>query len=165
MSERPWRFIDAGPTDPQFSFGRFPAIAGAVAMGGPSVLMTSVWSRAHFNVGWFDDIDACIDLDAAHEAGVDVFRRPIFGGGTAFYDTFANANFSFIVGPALFATLDEALDHFRPVMERILEELDLGEAGFEGSSDVRWRGRKLGTLISQTVMGTKVVGAHFNLRS
>jgi ADP-ribose pyrophosphatase YjhB (NUDIX family) len=29
---------------------------------------------------------------------------------------------------------------------------------------VRWRDRKLGTLISQSVMGTKVVGAHFNLK-
>ena len=40
----------------------------------------------------------------------------------------------------------------------------LGEARFEGSSDVRWQGRKLGTLISQSVVGTKVVGAHFNLK-
>src|SRR5438045_1734515 len=64
----------------------------------------------------------------------------------------------------MFETLDEALDHFRPVMDAILGELGLGEARFEGSSDVRWRGRKLGTLISQSVMGTKVVGAHFNLK-
>src|SRR5205807_7598035 len=42
--------------------------------------------------------------------------------------------------------------------------LGMGEAAFEGSSDVRWRSRKLGTLISQSVMGTKVVGAHFNLK-
>src|SRR5207302_10002449 len=45
-----------------------------------------------------------------------------------------------------------------------LDELGLEGAVFEGSSDVRWRGRKLGTLISQSVLGTKVVGAHFNLR-
>jgi len=123
-----------------------------------------VWSRAHFNVGWFDDVDETLDLDAATAEGVDVVRRPVFGGGTAFYDGMCNANFAFIVGPQMFETLDEALDHFRPVMNAILDELGLGEAAFEGSSDVRWRGRKLGTLISQSVMGTKVVGAHFNLK-
>ena len=139
-------------------------MAAAVVSGGPPVLMTSVWGRAHFTVGWFDDVDIVIDLDAAREAGVDVVRRPVFGGGTAFYDTMANANFAFIVGPGVFDSLDAALDHFRPVMQRILKELELGEAGFEGSSDVRWRGRKLGTLISQTVMGTTVIGAHFNLK-
>ncbi|MFN2544032.1 MAG: biotin/lipoate A/B protein ligase family protein [Actinomycetota bacterium] len=159
-----WRFVDAGETEPAVSFGRFPAIAAGVAMGGQPVLMTSVWRRAHFNIGWFDDVDAVIDMDAARSAGVDVVRRPVFGGGTAFYDTMANANFSFIVGPAMFETLDQALEHFRPVMEAILAELELGEARFEGSSDVRWQGRKLGTLISQSVMGTKVVGAHFNLK-
>jgi lipoate-protein ligase A len=126
--------------------------------------MTSVWARAHFNVGWFDDVDETIDLDAAREAEVDVVRRPVFGGGTAFYDAMTNANFSFIVGPQAFPTLDAALERFRPVMTRILEDLGLGEAAFEGSSDVRWRGRKLGTLISQSVMGTKVAGAHFNLK-
>jgi lipoate-protein ligase A len=159
-----WRLIDAGPTEAAVSFGRFPSIAAGVAGGGAPVLMTSVWARAHFNVGWFDDIDETIDLEAAREAGVDVVRRPVFGGGTAFYDAMANANFSFIVGPQVFATLDEALDEFRPVMTAILDELGLGEAAFEGSSDVRWRGRKLGTLISQSVMGTKVVGAHCNLK-
>jgi lipoate-protein ligase A len=159
-----WRFIDAGPTDAAASFGRFPSVAARVAGGGEPVVMTSVWARAHFNVGWFDDIDQTIDLQAAADEGVDVVRRPVFGGGTAFYDAMCNANFSFIVGPAMFETLDDALEHFRPVMSAILDELGLGEAAFEGSSDVRWRGRKLGTLISQSVMGTKVVGAHFNLK-
>ena len=159
-----WRYIDAGPTEAAESFGRFPSVAARVAGGGEPVLMTSVWSRAHFNVGWFDDVDETLDLGAAAAEGVDVVRRPVFGGGTAFYDGMCNANFAFIVGPQMFETLDEALDHFRPVMDAILGELGLGGAAFEGSSDVRWHGRKLGTLISQSVMGTKVVGAHFNLK-
>ena len=159
-----WRLIDAGPTEAAVSFGRFPSVAARVAGGGEPVVMTSVWERAHFNVGWFDDVDETIDLEAAAAEGVDVVRRPVFGGGTAFYDAMCNANFSFIVGPQMFGSLDEALDHFRPVMTSILDELGLGEAAFEGSSDVRWKGRKLGTLISQSVMGTKVIGAHFNLK-
>ena len=62
-----WRFIDAGPTEPATSFGRFPSVAARVAGGGEPVVMTSVWARAHFNVGWFDDVDSTLDLEADEE--------------------------------------------------------------------------------------------------
>ena len=50
-----WRFIDAGRMEAPVAFGRMPVLAGAVAQGGSPVLMTSVWARAHFQIGWFDD--------------------------------------------------------------------------------------------------------------
>ena len=163
MSER-WRFIDGGPTEAPAAYGRLPAIAASVVQGGPEVLMTLIWSRGHLTVGWFDDVDSAINLDAAREAGIDVFRRPIWGGGTAFYDTEAVAVWSWIMRDDRFPTLDDALGHFRPVMERALGDLGLGEAHFEGSSDIRWRDRKLGTCITQAVLGTKVVGGFLNLK-
>lgn len=163
MGER-WRFIDAGRMEAPVAFGRMPMIAGGVAAGGPPVLMTSVWARAHFQIGWFDDVDAVIDLAEARAAGVDVFRRPVWGGGCAFYDTEAAALWSWFVRDDAAETLDEALERFRPVMVRALADLGLGEARFEGSSDIRFRGRKLGTLITQTVLGTKVVGGFLNLK-
>ncbi|TMK22272.1 MAG: lipoate--protein ligase family protein [Actinobacteria bacterium] len=163
MSER-WRFIDGGPTEAPAAYGRLPAIAASVVQGGPEVLMTLLWSRGHLTVGWFDDVDSAINLDAAHSAGIDVFRRPIWGGGTAFYDTEAVAVWSWIMRDDRFPSLDEALGHFRPVMERALADLGLGEARFAGSSDIRWRDRKLGTCITQAVLGTKVVGGFLNLK-
>ena len=163
MSDR-WRFIDGGPTEAPAAYGRLPAIAASVVQGGPEVLMTLIWSRGHLTVGWFDDVDSAIDLDAARAAGVDVFRRPIWGGGTAFYDTEAVAVWSWIMRDDRFGSLDEALGHFRPVMERALGDLGLGEAHFEGSSDIRWRDRKLGTCITQAVLGTKIVGGFLNLK-
>lgn len=159
-----WRFIDAGPMEAPVAFGRMPVVAGGVAQGGPEVLMTGLFGRSHFQIGWFEDVDAVLDLDAARALGVDVFRRPLWGGGTAFYDTGASALLAFFSHDDSFATLDEALGSFRPAMEQALEELGLGEARFEGSSDIRWRGRKLGTLITQAILGTKVVGGFFNLR-
>ncbi len=159
-----WRFIDGGPTEAPPAYGRLPAIAASVVQGGPEVLMTLLWSRGHLTVGWFDDVDSAINLEAAREAGIDVFRRPIWGGGTAFYDTEAVAVWSWIMRDDRFPSLDEALGHFRPVMEKALADLGLGEAHFAGSSDIRWRDRKLGTCITQAVLGTKVVGGFLNLK-
>src|SRR2546423_3919708 len=159
-----WRFIDAGRMEAPVSLGRMPTVAGGVAMGGPQILMTAAWARAHFQIGWFDDVDNVLDLDAAREAGIDVFRRPVWGGGAAFYDTEATALFSWFIHMSRFDTLDEALTYFRPAMESVLDQLGLGEAKIEGSSDIRYEGRKLGTVITQSVMGTKVVGGFLNLK-
>jgi lipoate-protein ligase A len=159
-----WRFIDAGAREAPEFFGRMPILAGGVASGQPEVLMTGVFGRGHFQIGWFEDVDAVLDLDAARAEGIEVFRRPMWGGGTAFYDTNASALLGTFIRPDRFATLDEALEYFRPMMRRVLDDLGLGEARFEGSSDIRWNGRKLGTLITQSVLGTTMVGGFFNLR-
>lgn len=163
MGDR-WRFIDAGAREaPQF-FGRMPAIANGVAQGGPQVLQIGMFGRGHFQIGWFEDVDAVIDLEEARRRGVDVFRRPVWGGGTAFYDTNATTNFSFFSRDDAFGTLDEALAYFRPVFRTALDTVGLADADFAGSSDIRWRDRKLGTVITQSVLGTKVVGGFLNLR-
>ncbi len=163
MTER-WRSIDAGAMDAPVAFGRMPILAASVVNGGPEVLMTGMFGAGHFQIGWFEDIDAVMDLDEARARGVQVFRRPVWGGGTAFYDTNASALVSFFIRDDHFPTLDAALEEFRPVMRHALDALGLGEVSFEGSSDLRWRGRKLGTLITQSVLGTTVVGGFFNLR-
>ena len=159
-----WRFIDAGAREAPEFFGRMPILAATVATGGPQIMMTGMFGRGHFQIGWFEDIDAVMDLDAARAEHIEVFRRPVWGGGTAFYDTNASALLSFFIHADAYPTLDAALEHFRPVMRRALDDLGLQEAKFEGSSDIRWNGRKLGTLITQAVLGTTVVGGFFNLR-
>lgn len=163
MTQR-WRFVDAGAREAPEFFGRMPAMAASVVRGGPQVLMTGMFGRGHFQIGWFEDVDAVLDLDAARRLGVEVFRRPVWGGGTAFYDTNASAFFSFFIRDDAFASLDEALQHFRPVFRAAFDAVGLSEAEFEGSSDLRWKGRKLGTVITQAVLGVKVVGGFLNLR-
>ncbi|HVL32649.1 MAG TPA: hypothetical protein VM600_03605 [Actinomycetota bacterium] len=165
MTSEAWRSIDAGAMDAPVAFGRMPMLAASVVQGGPQVLMTGVFGAGHFQIGWFEDVDAVLDLDAARARNVQVFRRPVWGGGAAFYDTNASALLSFFIRDDAFDTLDAALEHFRPVMRCALDDLDLKDVSFEGSSDVRWQGRKLGTLIAQSVLGTKVVGGFFNLRT
>jgi len=81
-----WRFVDAGAVTPFENVAIMPVLSRQVAETGRPVVMTSVWGQTHLNVGWFDDVDSTLDLDAAAERGVAVIRRPMFGGGTAFYD-------------------------------------------------------------------------------
>ena len=132
-----WRFIDAGRMEAPVSFGRMPTLAGGVAMGGPQILMTAAWARAHFQIGWFDDVDNVLDLDAAREAGIDVFRRPVWGGGAAFYDTEATALFSWFIHMSRFESLDEAsqrdeamLGHLLRVAARIANDEGLADGGY-----------------------------------
>ncbi|MCA1830486.1 MAG: hypothetical protein LC663_03095 [Actinobacteria bacterium] len=158
------RFVDCGAVDAPVMFGRMPVLAASVVNGGPEILMTGMFGAGHFQIGWFDDVDAVMDLGAARAHGVQVFRRPLFGGGAAFYDSNSVAFFSFIERAESFATLDDALEAFRPTFRKVLDDVGLSAASFEGSSDIRWNGRKLGTVISQDVLGTRVVGGFLNLK-
>ena len=158
------RFIDAGPVDMARSSGFMGVLAASVVGGGPEILMTTLFDTGHFQIGWFEDIDAVMDLDEARRRGVQVFRRPVWGGGCAFYDTRAVATFSWFRRHADFATVDAALEAVRPVMRRALDAVGLHAASFEGSSDIRWNGRKLGTVIAQDVMGARIVGGFLNLK-
>jgi lipoate-protein ligase A len=160
-----FRYVDAGPMDMARSSGLMGVFAASIVNGGPEILMTTLFDTGHFQIGWFDDVDAVIDLDEARRRGVQVFRRPIWGGGCAFYDTRAVATFSWFLRHAEYASVDAALERVRPVMRRALDAVGLRDASFEGSSDIRWRGRKLGTVIAQDVMGTRIVGGFLNLRA
>src|ERR1044072_10033016 len=82
-----WRVIDAGAREAPEFFGRMPLLAATVATGGPQIMMTGMFGRGHFQIGWFEDIDAVMDLDAARAEHIEVFRRPVLGGAPAFYDT------------------------------------------------------------------------------
>ena len=82
-----WRYVDLGAVD-AFENNAQMAVLVAFHRARPGVptLQTSVWGRTHLNVGWFDDVDATLDLAACERLGVQVIRRPFAGGGTAFYD-------------------------------------------------------------------------------
>jgi lipoate-protein ligase A len=125
--------------------------------------MTSVWGQTHLNVGWFDDVDATLDLAACEARGVAVIRRPLYGGGTAFYDAGCAVLWGFLLPKTdEWSDLDGALCRFVPAFEATLGRLDLGEVAFEGSSDLRWHGRKLGAMTAQDVVACNNVGGFLN---
>lgn len=158
-----WRFVDAGPQTPGEALGRMPVLSREVAKGSDPIVLTSVWGQTHVNVGWFDDVDATLDLQACARLGVAVVRRPVFGGGTAFYQQGCAAMSSFLLAKAGHPNLDAELAAYQPVFLDALTRLGLGEVRFEGSSDLRWHGRKLGALVAQDAGACNAVGSFVNL--
>ena len=164
MSER-WRYLDLDRQGPYENGATMPVLVRSVAEHGVPIAQTSVWGQTHLNVGWFDDVDATLDLAKCRELGVEVIRRQVYGGGTAFYAAECAAMWGFLLPKTdeRYDDLDALVERFQPILSEALEAVGLGEVVFEGSSDLRWHGRKLGALTAQDVMVCNSVGGFLNL--
>jgi len=159
-----FRFVDLGPQDPFQAFGRMPVLGSNVHEGKGPIMTTSVWGATHLNVGWFDDVDATLDLDRCRQLDVQVIRRPVYGGGTAFYEAGSAVMWSWLLPKETHTDLDAELARFQPVVTSALQRLGLDAVVFEGSSDLRFNGRKLGALTGQDVVLCNSVGGFINNR-
>ncbi len=147
------------------SMARMPVICDRVASGrSDDVLIVGTFGTTHFNVGWFDDIDEVVDIDACRREEVEVVRRPVYGGGTAYYDADAALAVAQVVPADRFTSLDAALGAWQPIVLDALDALGLGSVKFEGASDLRWHGRKLGSFMANEVLGCATIGGYLNLR-
>jgi len=162
MGER-WRYLDLDRQGPYENGATMPVLVRSVAEGAGPIAQTSVWGQRHLNVGWFDDVDATLDLARCRELGVEVVRRQIYGGGTAFYDAECAAMWGFMLPKDTYGDLEEQLQRFQPVVLNALSRLGLGEVQFEGSSDLRWHDRKLGALTAQDIVVCNSIGGFLNL--
>src|SRR4051794_32014450 len=142
VAER-WRSIDCGAVTPFENAAVMPVLSREVAGGSDPIAMTSIWGQTHLNVGWFDDVDSTLDLDACDRLGIAVIRRPLYGGGTAFYDAGCALMWGFLLPKDRYSDLDHELTRFQLIISNALAAIGLGEVVFEGSSDLRWNGRKL----------------------
>ncbi|MDX6741471.1 lipoyl protein ligase domain-containing protein [Actinocorallia sp. A-T 12471] len=158
-----WRFVDVGAMTAHQTMARGPVLGEAISKGGDPIVLTSVWGETHVNVGWFDDIDATLDVEACRALGVSVVRRPIFGGGTAFYQEGCTAMWAFNLDKDKHGDLDAELSRYQPLFAEVLRRIGLGEVRYEGSSDLRWRDRKLGALIAQDAGTCTMIGGFINL--
>ena len=162
-----WRYLDLGAIDAFESNAQLPVVVRDVASTGRPAVTTSVWGRTHLNVGWFDDVDETVDLEAAREKGVQVIRRPFYGGGTAFYGEGCAATWAFLLPKAApdvtGESLDDRLARYQPLVLDFLARLGLSAVQFEGSSDLRINGRKLGALTAQDIVACDCVGGFVNL--
>jgi lipoate---protein ligase len=162
MGER-WRYLDLNRQGPYENGATMPVLVRSVAEGAGPIAQTSVWGQRHLNVGWFDDVDATLDLARCRELGVEVVRRQIYGGGTAYYDAECAAMWGFMLPKDTYGDLEEQLQRFQPIVLDALERIGLGEVQFEGSSDLRWHGRKLGALTAQDIVVCNSIGGFLNL--
>ena len=97
-----------------------------------------------------------------------MIRRPFYGGGTAFYGAGCSVTWAFLLPKAAAAdgtgeSLDDHLARYQPVVLDTLDRLGLGAVRFEGSSDLRFEGRKLGALTAQDMLACDCVGGFINI--
>jgi lipoate-protein ligase A len=159
-----FRFVDCGAQDAFETNARMPVLGRNVSEGKGPIMSTSVWGSTHLNVGWFDDVDTTLDLDRCRELGIQVIRRPVYGGGTAFYEAGSAVMWSWLLPKDAHPDLDAELARFQPVTMDALQRLGLDGVVFEGSSDLRFNGRKLGALTGQDVVLCNSVGGFINNR-
>lgn len=159
-----WRWLDLDRQGPFENASVMPVLVRSVAMVGEPIAQTSVWGATHINVGWFDDVDSTLDLARCAELDVAVVRRQFYGGGTVYYERECSMMWGFLLPKGRAASLDDELRRFQAVVSDALERVGLGEVQFEGSSDLRWNGRKLGALTAQDVVGCDSVGGFLNLK-
>jgi lipoate---protein ligase len=159
-----WLYFDLGAQDVYQANGRMPKLVRRVHDGAQPLMTTAVWGGTHLDMGWFDDVDVWVDLEACRRLGVEVIRRPLYGGGTAFYDNGCACMWSWMLPKATHPDLDTESGRFKPIMEDVLVRLGLKDVAFEGSMDLRWNGRKLGAMPGQDVVLCNTVGGFINLK-
>ncbi len=161
-----WRFIDLGAVDAFENNAQMAVLSRSTAEAGVPTLQTSVWGRTHLNVGWFDDVDATLDLAACERLGVQVIRRPFAGGGTAFYDAGCALMFGVMFPKGIgHDQLDDEIERMKPVVLDALGRIGLGEVTFKGSADLRWeRDRKLGGISAGDFGRVISIGGFLNIK-
>ena len=159
-----WRYVDCGSVDAFENQARMGVLVRSALTDARPTFQTSIWGATHLNVGWFDDVDATTDLEACARLGVQVIRRPLAGGGTAFYDKDCSVMWGLLRPSEGHGDLDAELARFQPIMLDALARLGLGEVRFAGSADLRWKNdRKLGGMSANEFGPITSVGGFLNL--
>ena len=170
MERERWRWLDLDRQGPYENASTMPVLVRSVMEQQVPIAQTSVWGQTHLNVGWFDDVDSTLDLDRCDQLDVRVVRRSFYGGGTAFYAAECSMMWGFLLPKGTTTLgidtddLDGLLRRFQLVLSDALRRVGLGEVHFEGSSDLRWNGRKLGALTAQDLVACVSIGGFLNLR-
>jgi lipoate-protein ligase A len=161
-----WRYVDLGAVDAFENNAQMAVLSRSTAEQGRPTLQTSVWGRTHLNVGWFDDVDATLDLAKCDELGVQVIRRPFAGGGTAFYDAGCALMFGVMFPKGIgHDDLDAEIERMKPIVLDALGRIDLGAVDFKGSADLRWeRDRKLGGISAGDFGRVVSIGGFLNIK-
>src|SRR5262245_53472242 len=160
-----WRYVDCRDVDAFENNAQMAVLARSTSDAAQPILQTSVWGATHLNVGWFDDVDSTLDLEACERLGIQVIRRPFAGGGTAFYERGCAVMWGVMFPkPGAHDDLDAEIARFQPIVLGTLDRIGLGDVRFEGSADLRWRARKLGGISAGDFGRVISVGGFLNIR-
>jgi lipoate-protein ligase A len=138
------RLVDSpSPRPGALNMGIDAALLEAVAEGqSPPVLRLYSWEPACVTVGYFQSMDAEVDLEACRAAGVDAVRR-LTGGGAVFHD--AEITYSLVVPAGHELAPDDILESYRRICAGLIRGLALlgVDAAFAPINDIESGGRKV----------------------
>jgi lipoate-protein ligase A len=119
------------------------ALLGSVSRGeSPPVLRLYRWSPPCVTVGYFQSLEAEVDLDACRASGVDAVRR-LTGGGAVFHDDEITYSIVLPLGHEL--APDDILESYRLICSGLIGGLGLlgVDARFEPINDIAAGGKKV----------------------
>ncbi len=140
------RLIDSGaggPVPGALNMGIDEAILGSVSRGeSPPTLRLYRWSPPCVTVGYFQSLEAEIDLDACAAAGIDAVRR-LTGGGAVFHD--AEITYSLVLPLGHELAPDDILESYRLICGGLVRGLSLlgVESSFAPINDIAAGGKKI----------------------
>jgi lipoate---protein ligase len=138
------RFVDSPlPRPGALNMGLDESLLGAVASGeSMPTLRLYGWSPPCVTVGYFQSLEAEVDVDACRAAGVDAVRR-LTGGGAVYHD--AEITYSLVVPLGHELASEDILESYRRVCSGLVRGLALlgVEAAFQPINDIASGGKKV----------------------
>jgi lipoate-protein ligase A len=138
------RLVESGAASPgALNMGTDEALLGSVSRGeSPPLLRLYRWSPPCVTVGYFQSLEAEVDLGACADAGVDAVRR-LTGGGAVFHE--AEITYSVIVPLGHPLAPDDILESYRRICLGLVRGLGLlgVEASFAPINDIVSGGKKV----------------------
>jgi lipoate-protein ligase A len=137
-----WRLLPRGQFDAYTNMALDEAIQERVADGADPVIRFYRWEPAAVSIGYFQRLEAEVDLERCEASGIDYVRRRT-GGGAVYHDPTGELTYSVIAPESVYPSDVEA--SYRAIIDRVIDGFSrLGiEAEFAPINDVEVDGRKL----------------------
>lgn len=121
----PWRLLRSAPLPGAMNMALDDALLQSVADGNsPPVLRLYRWQPAALTLGYAQQVDAGIDIDACRTAGIDVVRRPT-GGRAVLHDREVTYAVIAPAAPPFGATVAESYRVVAGILREALRSLHL----------------------------------------
>ena len=138
------RFVDSGPGAPgALNMAIDEALLGSISGGeSPPTLRFYGWSPPCVTVGYFQSLEAEVDLEACRREGVEAVRR-LTGGGAVFHD--AELTYSLVLPLGHELAPEDILESYRGICAGLVRGLALlgVEAFFAPINDIAAGGKKI----------------------
>ncbi len=138
-----WRIVPLETRDAYMNMGIDEAISESVAEGyvNPTIRFYR-WRPSAVSIGYFQDLEDEVDIEACNQDSIDFVRRRT-GGGAVYHDYHGEITYSIIGSLSLFP--DDIGDSYREICDFVIRGLaELGvEAEFEPVNDIVAGGKKI----------------------